>query len=94
MKTRKVTATIEPISPTHDEIAGLAYARWQQRGRPTGKDLEFWLEAERDLSASNKSRPFVHQDDSTYELEQFEHQLHELLSEYGMRPGRRSPTAL
>lgn len=94
MKTRKISTTLDPISPTHAAIADLAYARWQQRGRPAGRDLEFWLEAERELSSSNQRRPFVHQRDPNSDLEQFEERLYALLDEFGPRPGRRSPTAL
>ena len=35
--------------PTHDEIAVRAYELWEQRHRPEGYDVEFWLEAERQL---------------------------------------------
>jgi len=35
--------------PTHEEIAGLAYRLYEQRGCPQGCDLEFWLAAERQL---------------------------------------------
>ncbi|RZN16386.1 DUF2934 domain-containing protein [Bradyrhizobium sp. Leo121] len=27
-----------------------AHELWEQHGRPTGRDLEFWLQAERELS--------------------------------------------
>lgn len=30
----------------HNEIQQIAYALWQQAGRPSGRDLEFWLAAE------------------------------------------------
>jgi hypothetical protein len=32
--------------PEHDQIAARAYQLWEERGRPAGRDLEFWLEAE------------------------------------------------
>jgi hypothetical protein len=32
--------------PAHDQIAARAHQLWEERGRPTGRDLEFWLEAE------------------------------------------------
>jgi len=38
----------------HDEIACLAYRLWEQRGRPQGCDLEFWLEAERQMRSSGQ----------------------------------------
>jgi len=43
--------------PRHDEIARAAYQIWEQRARPHGYDVEFWLEAERQLrSARQPSR--------------------------------------
>jgi hypothetical protein len=33
----------------HDEIADRAYQLWEERGRPEGRDLEFWLEAEAEI---------------------------------------------
>jgi hypothetical protein len=32
------------------EITARAHELWEQHGRPTGRDLEFWLQAERELS--------------------------------------------
>ena len=34
---------------THEQIAALAHAIWIDRGRPEGRDLDNWLEAERHL---------------------------------------------
>jgi hypothetical protein len=42
-----VTRTCPP--PTNDQVAALAYAIWLDRGRPEGRDMEHWLEAERQL---------------------------------------------
>jgi hypothetical protein len=39
---------------THDEIARRAYQLWEQRGRPQGRDLELWLEAERQIVPASK----------------------------------------
>jgi hypothetical protein len=36
-------------SPTHDEIAQRARELHEKSGHPGGRDLEFWLEAERQL---------------------------------------------
>jgi len=44
MKTR-------PQSPTHDAIAARARQLWAEAGRPTGRDEEFWLRAEQQLSS-------------------------------------------
>ena len=35
--------------PTERRIRRRAKALWEQAGRPTGRDLEFWLEAEREF---------------------------------------------
>jgi hypothetical protein len=35
--------------PTPEQIAALAHAIWIDRGRPEGRDMEHWLEAERQL---------------------------------------------
>ena len=37
-------------SPTHEEIAGLAYSLWEARGCPEGSPDEDWLNAERALN--------------------------------------------
>jgi Protein of unknown function (DUF2934) len=34
-----------------EEISARARGLWEQHGRPTGRDLDFWLQAERELSA-------------------------------------------
>ena len=36
-------------SPTHAEIARLAYTYWEARGRQHGSHLEDWYRAEREL---------------------------------------------
>ena len=35
--------------PTNDQIAARARRIWRERGSPGGRDLEHWLEAERQL---------------------------------------------
>ena len=40
----------ETPTPDHDEIAFRAYMLFEQAGRPPGRDVEFWLEAERQLT--------------------------------------------
>jgi len=37
------------LSPTHDEIAQLAYCLYESRGRQDGHQLEDWLRAEQEL---------------------------------------------
>jgi hypothetical protein len=38
-------------SPTHEQITRRAYEIFIERGRPEGRDLEHWLEAEKQLRA-------------------------------------------
>jgi hypothetical protein len=38
-------------SPTKEDISLLASHLWENSGRPCGRDVEFWLEAETKLSA-------------------------------------------
>ena len=37
---------------THDEIAVCAYFIWEQEGKPEGRALDHWLQAELQLAAS------------------------------------------
>jgi len=41
--------------PSQQEIAEMAYARWQERGSPDGSPEEDWLEAERWLLGEQSS---------------------------------------
>jgi hypothetical protein len=43
--------TLEQKTPTHDQIALLAYHFWEEQGRPSGQDVEHWLMAERRILA-------------------------------------------
>jgi hypothetical protein len=47
-RTRKATAA-GAGSPTHDEIAARAYELYEKSGFRGGRDVEFWVEAERQL---------------------------------------------
>lgn len=44
--------TDESSTPTHEQIAARAYEIFIERGRPQGRDLDHWLEAEAQLRAS------------------------------------------
>jgi hypothetical protein len=35
--------------PGRQEIATTAYRIWEEHGKPQGRDVEFWLEAEKNL---------------------------------------------
>jgi len=41
----------------HDEIAAAAYQIWEKNGRPAGRDVEFWLQAEQSLNHHAASEP-------------------------------------
>ncbi len=47
--------TLEPseaeltANVTYEEIAQLAYRYWDTAGRPTDREVDFWLQAEADL---------------------------------------------
>lgn len=38
------------------QVRARAYALWEQAGRPAGRELEFWLEAERQLEEKREER--------------------------------------
>lgn len=40
----------QPQTPSDEAIRESAYLRWEAAGRPAGKDLCFWLEAENELA--------------------------------------------
>jgi hypothetical protein len=39
------------VKVPHDKIAMRAYEKWCQKGRPSGTQVQDWLEAERELQA-------------------------------------------
>jgi hypothetical protein len=41
--------------PTHDEIAAFAQRIYEQEGRPQGKAMDHWLQAEAQLTADYKA---------------------------------------
>ena len=43
--------------PTPAQIRRRAYELWQKEGFPSGKDEEFYLQAEKDLSGEEKADP-------------------------------------
>ena len=45
---------VERSLPSHDDIANLAYALWEDRGGGDGGAEEDWLEAERMLQEQSK----------------------------------------
>jgi hypothetical protein len=45
--------------PTHAEISERARGLWLEQGRPSDADERIWLQAEREMKASAKSRSLV-----------------------------------
>jgi hypothetical protein len=43
--------------PTEEEITLRAYELWEQAGKPSGRDLEFYYQAEQELRDKDKSNP-------------------------------------
>ena len=43
--------------PTHEQITQRAYEIFIERGSPEGRDLEHWLEAEKQLRAAGSKKP-------------------------------------
>jgi hypothetical protein len=41
---------------SREEIRTRAHTLWEQHGRPSGRDLEFWLQAESELKDSRNDR--------------------------------------
>lgn len=51
-------APVAPAAKPHREITGAciasrAYSLWEQQGRPHGRDLELWLQAEKHLASQS-----------------------------------------
>lgn len=44
-------------NPSETEIAALAYQLFEQEGRPHGRDMEHWLEAELLLKSQASNKP-------------------------------------
>ena len=43
--------------PNDDRVRARAHQLWEQAGRPTGRDQEFWLQAELDLKKEGTANP-------------------------------------
>ena len=48
------TANKTEMKPSHEEIAAKASQLWEQGGRHSGKDLEYWVQAEKELLAAHR----------------------------------------
>jgi hypothetical protein len=43
----------------NETIARAAYLEWISAGKPTGRDLEFWLKAEEKIRHSSTTKPLL-----------------------------------
>jgi len=50
----ELPAASSEIHLTHEDIAELAYAQWQEEGCPEGTHEVHWLRAEQDLTANRE----------------------------------------
>lgn len=62
-----MNSTNNPFQPSYDQVAFRAHQLWEYAGRPEGRDMEFWLAAEREVqgpirtaSESISDRPVGH----------------------------------
>lgn len=92
MKTRRLSSSpFKTPPPTHDQISALAHAIWLDRGEPQGRDVEHWLEAERQLRGV--AEPLV--DDNRLDPETaLAARIDRALDRIVSPPGQRSSTAL
>ena len=64
----------------HRRIEQRAFALWEDADRPDGREMEFWLQAEQEISpqeAASGSAPFISPDD----LDQGEFRMREHFSD-------------
>lgn len=54
-------------SSKHQAIAQRAYALWEQEGRPDGRDVEHWRQAEEELARLDRKGPYARPVDSVPE---------------------------
>lgn len=47
------------VEPTHDETAFRAFLIWEQEGRESGRELDYWLQAQAQLHAELQARAVV-----------------------------------
>ena len=51
------TGGAEMQNPSEEEIRARAHELWEQAGKPEGREDEFWLLAEKDLSERSRDQP-------------------------------------
>jgi hypothetical protein len=89
--------SVPPPPPTPEQIAALAHAIWIDRGCPTGRDLEHWLEAERQLRGEVRRPLAANQlasDDAIDPARSTAGRVERALDRVAGQPPPRSPTSL
>jgi hypothetical protein len=62
-RTRKQAAATPPVTDgpngqvSREEIAAVAYSIWENEGRPEGRAVEHWLQAEAQLRLAHPANP-------------------------------------
>ena len=99
-KNRSLSETVapSPLPPTREQIEALAHAIWIDRGCPEGRDLDNWLEAERqlrgELHVPEAADDIPAADDELDPDRAVEGPLERELDEVVNPPSQRSPTSL
>lgn len=87
-----------PLPPTQDQIAALAHAIWIDRGRPEGRDMDHWLEAERQLRGEVRRPAAADElpatDDALDPARTVTGRVERALDRVAGAPEQRSPTSL
>jgi Protein of unknown function (DUF2934) len=52
-----------------EKIRRRAHEIWEEKGKPEGSELDFWLQAEKEISADSESAPEVPPNDLATRLE-------------------------
>jgi len=90
----KIVPAPSTRQPTHDEISAFARSHWEKSGRPTGRDMEIWLEAERRLRAGMLGNTDDAASDTRALLGEQSNSIGERLAPFGDKGGDRSATSL
>src|SRR5437773_2347017 len=53
------TSIRQNTTPSQEQVACVAYGLWEKAGRPSGRDLEFWLKAEQQIARASRPRMFA-----------------------------------
>lgn len=80
--------------PTHGEISAYARTHWEKLGRPEGRDMEIWLEAERRIRAGVMGSADNALSDTRAMVDRPTDSIEDRLEPFGESPENRSATSL